>query len=116
MMWIFKEMVEASGNCYELVNTYPITTEPLFKEPYRDWKPWEYGRSVTIFKLKKELPHCEARMLKKNYYKGNKSLGTTTDFELGWFGPNSPLGVDSPLVDEIMEHRARYAAEIAEQS
>lgn len=55
-------------------------------------------------------------MLKKNYYKGNKSLGRTTDFELGWYGPNSPLGVDSPLLDEIQEYRAMYAAEIAEKS
>lgn len=31
-MLIFKEMVEASGNCYELVIHSPITMEPLFLE------------------------------------------------------------------------------------
>lgn len=51
-------------------------------------------------------------MINKNYYKDNKSLGFLQDFELGWFGPNHPLGVDSPLMEEILHHRSRFHGKV----
>ena len=38
------------------------------------------------------LPYkrCTDRMIKKNYYRENVSLGFTMDFEMGWAGHPSP--------------------------
>lgn len=55
-------------------------------------------------------------MMKKNYYKGNKSLGTTRDFELGWFGAHSSQAAGSPMLEEIQKHREQFAAKNKAQS
>jgi hypothetical protein len=75
----FDALIEASGGCYELHSTY----EYMYKDSYTN-HCYKY-----LFRI---LPHdrCLKRMVRKNYYTGNRSLGPSMDFEMGFNGYPSP--------------------------
>ena len=60
--------------CYELVGEYI----------YHVMSPNNYKKR-NVYRIKLE-PHCLDRMIKRGYYKNNKSLGATNDFERAFMG------------------------------
>ena len=82
---LYQTLLEAADGCYEFVDEY-------------EYRYHDYTRRLhkLIFRIVPH-PHCLDRMIKKNYYKENKSLGPLLDFEFGY------LGYDTPLKDRIEE-------------
>tara|TARA_B110000285_G_scaffold213674_1_gene258212 strand:+ start:1751 stop:2041 length:291 start_codon:yes stop_codon:yes gene_type:complete len=66
------------SGCYELVgeHIYHVISPNNFKKR-------------SLFRIKPES-HCLGRMIKRGYYKNNKSLGKTNDFERAFMGFKSP--------------------------
>ena len=78
---------EASGGCYEVAARTQFHISALHR----------YGYRTTL----RMIPYkrCRARLIKKGYYRGNKSLGLQADFERAFEGfAGSPL---KQRVDQI---------------
>lgn len=88
---LFDKKILDTG-CYEHVNDYIIHVI----------SPHKY-RKRSIFRIKLE-PECVSRMIKRGYYKNNKSLGASNDFERAFMGFNSPMLKEINQIKENNKH------------
>lgn len=84
-----KQLIKSSDGCYEAVSKHQFWMMELHEYKYR--------HILRILPYKR----CLKRLIKKGYYRGNKSLGPSTDFERAF------AGFDSPLLDQVNEIKAK---------
>ena len=56
--------------------------------------PHNYSKRV-LFRIVSSKPECMDRLIKRGYYRANKSLGKANDFE------RALLGFDSPFKEKV---------------
>lgn len=78
-----KTLADATDNCYEIYDQVPISYHKngCYDSPI-DNHPFEKKLILRLLPYKR----CLDRMMKKNFYKENKSLGPAVDFELAFQG------------------------------
>ena len=69
-----KNLLDSSNGCYEYFDSYKVGMGSIVEHRYK--------HLLRIVPIKR----CTDRMIKKNYYRGNKSIGTIMDFELAFQG------------------------------
>ena len=79
------QLIKSADGCYEAVSKHQFHMMELHEYKYR--------HILRILPYKR----CLDRMIQKGYYRGNKSLGPSTDFERAF------AGFDSPMLQKVNE-------------
>jgi len=79
------------SGCYELVGEHIYH---VIRIPYN-------FKKRSVYRIKAES-HCLDRIIKRGYYKNNKSLGKTNDFERAF------MGFNSPYLKEVIKIKENY--------